>query len=243
MFDPIVVSVRRSARLVMLALDLTKRATRVAPDLRQCSLERAWLKLAEIENRLRPHLEGLRSLWNKSWAERWHALGRRLDIMVRRSAGFRLWNKSWAERWHALGRRLDIMVRRSAGFRLWNKSWAERRDVIGRRLGLVRSAGFKKAVETSVDSERWDKTWNRVQQLRPSYLRQHEELRQPYIRAMSVYYPSPLAVPILYIALEHSGGGWRRMSPEIEFIDAPGHHWKPGRGCCGGHHGPRTGPS
>ena len=41
---------------------------------------------------------------------------------------------------------------------------------------------------------------------------------------MSVYQPSRLAVPILYIALEHSGGGWRRMSPEIEFIDAPGYH-------------------
>ena len=39
MIDPVVVSVRRSARLLLLALDLTKRATGVAPDLRRHSLE------------------------------------------------------------------------------------------------------------------------------------------------------------------------------------------------------------
>ena len=56
-------------------------------------------------------------------------------------AWFRLWNKSWAEWWDAIGRRLGMA--RSAGFRLWNKSWAERWDAIGRRLGMARSAGFK----------------------------------------------------------------------------------------------------
>ena len=48
---------------------------------------------------------------------------------------------------------------------------------------------------------------------------------EAYARAMSLYYPSRLAVPILYIALSYSGGGWRRISPEIELIDIPAHHW------------------
>ena len=187
MFDPVGVSMRRWARLLLLAVDLTKRATGVAPEQRRHSLALVWNRLEEIENCLRPHLGGLRGLWNKSWAEWWDAIGRRLGMELREA--------------------------RSAGFRLWNKSWAERWDAIRRRLGMARSAGFKETasagpakpslVETSVD---------------PGLMGAHK-------RAMSVYYPSPLAVPILYIALAHSGGGWRRMSPEIELIDAPGHHF------------------
>ena len=177
MIDPVVVAVRRSARLLLLALDLIKRTTGAAPDLRRHSLEFAWVRLAEIDKTTR--------LWKKSWAERWNAI--RLGLRLAPSAGLRLWNKSWAERW----------------------------DAIGRRLGMPRSAGFKEAasletgpakpsvVETSVDPE----------------------LIGAYARAMSVYYPSRLAVPILYIAVSYSGGGWRRMSPEIELIDAPGHHF------------------
>ena len=198
MFDPVVVSVRRSARLLLLALDLTKRATGVAPDLRQHSLALAWVRLKKIENclrphlkRLRPHLEGLRRLWNKSWAERWDAIGRRLGRA--RSAGFRLWNKSWAERWDAIGRRLGMALRmaRSAGFK--------------ETASLETGPAKPSVVETSAYPELVG-TWG------------------AYSRALSAYYPSRLAVPILYVALEHSGGGWRRMSPEIEFIDAPGYH-------------------
>ena len=61
MIDPVVVSVRRSARLLLLALDLTKRATGVAPDLRRHSLELAWVRLAE-SNRLEAG----------AWARDWH---------------------------------------------------------------------------------------------------------------------------------------------------------------------------
>jgi thioesterase domain-containing protein len=42
-----------------------------------------------------------------------------------------------------------------------------------------------------------------------------------YARAMLSYKPDPLSVPILYFALQYSGAGWRGMSPQIEFIDAP----------------------
>jgi hypothetical protein len=176
MIDPVVVSVRRSARLLLLALDLTKRASGVAPDLRQHSLERAWVRLAEIDKATR--------LWKKSWAERWDAIRRRLGMP--RSAGLRLWNKSWPERW----------------------------DAIGRRLGMPRSAGFKETASLATGPAK------------PSVvdISADPELIEAYNRAMSVYYPSRLAVPILYIAVSYSGGGWRRISPEIELIDVPGYH-------------------
>lgn len=48
------------------------------------------------------------------------------------------------------------------------------------------------------------------------------EVNAAYARAILNYHPSSLDVPILYLALKHSGVGWRRMSPKIEFINAPG---------------------
>ena len=42
-----------------------------------------------------------------------------------------------------------------------------------------------------------------------------------YSQAMTNYHPVPLEVPVLYVALGFSGGGWRRISSEIEFIDSP----------------------
>jgi len=188
MIDPLVVSVR--ARFLLLALDLTKRATGVAPDLRQHSLETAWLKLVKIEKRLRHGR--LTRLWNKSWAERCDAIGRHLGMGLRRA--------------------------RSAGFRLWNKSWAERWDAIGRRLGIARSAGFKETAPLETGPAK------------PSVVQTSEDLELvgtwgDYSRAMLAYHPSRLAVPVLYIALSYNGGGWRSISPDIEFIDAPGHHF------------------
>jgi acyl carrier protein len=236
MIDPVVVSVRRSARLLLLALDLTKRAIGVAPDLRWHSLIFAWRRLAEIDNRSRQHPGRLTRLWNKSWAERldaigrlarsagfrlwnswWDAIGRRLGMA--RSAGLRLWSKSWTERWEALGRRLGMA--RSAGLRLWSR-W----EALGRRLGkglrLVRSSGFKEtpSLERGPAKPSVEETW------------EESELKRIYSRVMVAYHPSRLAVPVLYIALNNSGGGWRRMSPEIELIDIPdddpGHHFLSG---------------
>ena len=176
MIDPVVVSVRRSARLLLLALDLIKRTTGGAPDMRRHSLEFAWVELAEIDKTTR--------LWKKSWTERWDAIRRGLRLAP--SAGLRLWNKSWPERW----------------------------DAIGRRLGMPRSAGFKETASLATGPAK------------PSVvdISADPELIEAYNRAMSVYYPSRLAVPILYIAVSYSGGGWRRISPEIELIDVPGYH-------------------
>ena len=176
MIDPVVVPVRRSARLLLLALDLIKRTTGAAPDLRRHSLEFAWVKLAEIDKTTR--------LWKKSWAERWDAIRRGLRLTP--SAGLRLWNKSWPERW----------------------------DAIGRRLGMPRPSGFKETASLATGPAK------------PSVvdISADPELIEAYNRAMSVYYPSRLAVPIHYIAVSYSGGGWRRISPEIELIDVPGYH-------------------
>lgn len=172
MIDPVVVSVRRSGRFLLLALDLTKRATGVTPDLRRRSLELAWLRLSKI------------------------------DKVTRR------WKKSWTERRDGM-----LRMARSVGFRLWNNSWAEWWATIGRRLRIARSAGFKEtaSLETGL--------------AKPLVVTSDPELTGAYSRAMSVYYPSPLAVPILYIALSHSGGGWRRISPGIELIDVPAGHF------------------
>ena len=85
-------------------------------------------------------------------------MGAGTGLRMVRSAGFRLWNKSWAERWDAIGRRLGMGLRmaRSVGFRLWNKSWAERWNAIGRRLGIAlrmaRSAGFKETASLETGS-------------------------------------------------------------------------------------------
>jgi oxalate---CoA ligase len=166
MIDPVVVSVRRSARLLLLALDLTNRAAGVASDLRRHSLELAWFRLAKIEIHLRRHLGRLTRLWNKSWTERCHAIG-----------------------------------------------W---------RLGIARSADFKGTASSEIGAK------SSVDETREDL-----KLRRAYSRAMSVYHPSPLAVPILYIALRFSGGGWRRMSPEIELIDVPGRHLMSGDSAAG----------
>ena len=78
MIDPVVVSVRRLARLLLLALDLTKRTTGAAPDLRRHSLALVWFRLQEIEKTTRR--------WKKSWVKRWNAI--RLGLRRRRPPVF-----------------------------------------------------------------------------------------------------------------------------------------------------------
>ena len=54
-----------------------------------------------------------------------------------------------------------------------------------------------------------------------SVVAEDPEVLAAYSRVMSAYRPSPFAVPVLYVALGFSAGGWRGMSPEIELVDAP----------------------
>ena len=125
MIDPVVVSLRPSAQLLMLTQDLTNRAMGMPGDTRLQSLERTWKRLAKEECRLRQYV-----------------------------------------------------------------------------------AGFKKVS---------------VPRLKPAKsLRVPDpELNSAYARVLLTYRPARLAVPVLYFALQYSGGGWRGMSPEIELIDLP----------------------
>ena len=93
MIDPVVVSVRRSVRLLLATLDLVQRAGGVSPELRQRSLEFAWMRLARLEGRWRRAKivrrfrrakiglgQALTHLWNKSGAELRDAIGQRLGV-------------------------------------------------------------------------------------------------------------------------------------------------------------------
>ena len=93
MIDPVVVSVRQSVRLLLATLDLVKRAGGVSPELRQRSLEFAWMRLARLEGRWRRAKivrrfrrakiglgQALTHLWNKSGAELRDAIGQRLVV-------------------------------------------------------------------------------------------------------------------------------------------------------------------
>jgi acyl carrier protein len=104
--------------------------------------------------------------------------------------------------------------RRGAMSRLWNMTWPERWDAIERRCGIGDRPAKSSEGSDSLEAEptmAWDFPI---------------EIRQAYDRALSVYRPLPLAVPVLYFALRYSGRAWRRISPEIELINHPSgdHH-------------------
>ena len=42
---------------------------------------------------------------------------------------------------------------------------------------------------------------------------------------MAIYFPAPLAVPIVYFSSENNGQPWARISPDLELIDVPGGHY------------------
>jgi len=126
----------------------------------------------------------------------------------------------WRSRQHAWRKlvSLDARLRKSSVkcrrgvSRFWNMTWPERWDVIARRCGIEDRPAKPSADSLEMEpAMAWDFPI---------------EIRQAYDRALSVYRPSPLAVPVLYFALRYSGRGWRRISPEIELIEHPGgdHH-------------------
>jgi thioesterase domain-containing protein len=106
----------------------------------------------------------------------------------------------------------SLKRRRGALSRFWNRTWPERWDVIERRWGIGNRPAQSSTGSASLEME-------------PTIASDFPiELRRAYDRALSVYRPSPLAVPVLYFALRYSGRGWQRISPEIELIDHPGDH-------------------
>jgi oxalate---CoA ligase len=47
-----------------------------------------------------------------------------------------------------------------------------------------------------------------------------------YAYAMSNYFPKPLAVRVVHISVDFSAGAWKRVSPDLEIIKSPGHHYQ-----------------
>jgi thioesterase domain-containing protein len=79
MIDPPIISVRRSAQLLLRALDWTNRTRRMDADRRYDSLERAWKNLAWFE--------GLFRYWQlRSWTDRRAVIARRFSRLVSRSS-------------------------------------------------------------------------------------------------------------------------------------------------------------
>jgi oxalate---CoA ligase len=112
---------------------------------------------------------------------------------------------------------------RSTDFqKFWNVSWARRWAAI---KNLLRSRGAYRTnheVETALalaalaskpDAE-------------VSPLGRFTDARTAeYAAAMSNYIPRPLAVRVIYISVDYGIGGWRRISPDLEFIKLPGSHY------------------
>jgi hypothetical protein len=56
-------------------------------------------------------------------------------------------------------------------------------------------------------------------------LAKSRDRRRKYASAMAIYFPAPLAVPIVYFSSENNGQPWARISPDLELIDVPGGHY------------------
>jgi pimeloyl-ACP methyl ester carboxylesterase len=57
-------------------------------------------------------------------------------------------------------------------------------------------------------------------------LRKVIDRHRKYARAMAVYFPAPLAVPIVYFSSEYNGRPWERISSDLELIVEPGGHYE-----------------
>jgi hypothetical protein len=55
-------------------------------------------------------------------------------------------------------------------------------------------------------------------------LQSDDERNPEYTRAVSTYIPAPLAVHVIYFAVEYGLGAWARISPNSETIKIPGGH-------------------
>jgi acyl-CoA synthetase (AMP-forming)/AMP-acid ligase II/thioesterase domain-containing protein len=45
-----------------------------------------------------------------------------------------------------------------------------------------------------------------------------------YARAMSTYFPKPLALPVLYFSADYDAKAWRRISSDLDVVNLPGDH-------------------
>jgi hypothetical protein len=101
----------------------------------------------------------------------------------------------------------------------WGQRWEHARDWI---MGIV------------VDRPPMRAAPLRNRECSPSQGGQTENLELPkvldrhrkYARAMAVYFPAPLAVPVVYFSSEFNGRPWKRISPDLELIVEPGGHYE-----------------
>jgi acyl carrier protein len=101
----------------------------------------------------------------------------------------------------------------------WGERWAQTRDWI---RGIVVDRPPKRAAQLG-NGECSPSQGGQTENLE---LRKVLDRHRKYARAMAVYFPAPLAVPVVYFSSEFNGRSWKRISPDLELIVEPGGHYE-----------------
>ena len=102
----------------------------------------------------------------------------------------------------------------------WTRRWSAIRTKVRNLATAVRDPGRiapTVAFEPSVKEEPFQRS--------VAEERRRAERKMRYACAMSNYLPTPLAVRVVYFAIDYNGGPWRRISSDLEIIKLAGHHF------------------
>jgi thioesterase domain-containing protein len=117
----------------------------------------------------------------------------------------------------------DKQLRNGQLAKAWKKRWKKEWKKLRHRLSLKPQSRSKGAMDsTSGDLKVKAKRTDNKQIF--GQIPHGSELMKSYWYVLSRYYPSPLEVPVFYVALGYSGGGWKRVSRDMELVDLPGRH-------------------
>jgi acyl-CoA synthetase (AMP-forming)/AMP-acid ligase II/thioesterase domain-containing protein len=101
--------------------------------------------------------------------------------------------------------------------KFWNLSWSRRWNAINNR---VRGRDHHAAIAATADRSKWKPASSPFGQFA-------DALTTRYAAAMSNYNPKPLDVRVIYIAVDHGPGKWKRVSPNLTVVKMAGTHYTP----------------